>query len=146
MWQYRLIAHMSYQLLIRKIIEPSLKEMSHILKDTFDFVERTKKDLEMGTVHGVADIKSFYTNTSHDLGLKVEDLQRFTKNFIIEGMSIILKYNYFNINSNFNQQVKGTATGTHAAVVQASLTCGYLEVKLFNKLPEIFSYDFLFFY
>ena len=71
--------------------------MSHILKDTFDFVERTKKDLEMGTVHGVADIKSFYTNTSHDLGLKVEDLQRFTKNFIIEGMSIILKYNYFNI-------------------------------------------------
>ena len=61
MWQYRLIAHMSYQLLIRKIIEPSLKEMSHILKDTFDFVERTNKDSEIGIAPGVADIKKVFT-------------------------------------------------------------------------------------
>ena len=29
----------------------------------------------------------------------------------------------------------------HAAVVYATLTCAYLEDKLFNRLPEIFSYD-----
>ena len=71
---------------------------------------------------------------------KIERLQRFTKNFIIEGMSIIVKYNYFYINDNFIHQIKGTAMDTHAAVVYANLTCGFLEVKLFNELPEIFSY------
>ena len=42
-------------------MEPSLKEISHIRKDTFDFAERTEKDLETGTVLGVADIKGLYT-------------------------------------------------------------------------------------
>ena len=46
-------------ILTQKIMKPNLKEISHILKDTFDFVERTEKDLEIGTVGvGVADIKS----------------------------------------------------------------------------------------
>ena len=71
---------------------------------------------------------------------KIERLQRFTKIFIIEGMSIIVKYNYFYINDNFIHQIKGTAMDTHAAVVYANLTCEFLEVKLFNELPEIFSY------
>ena len=46
-------------------------EISHIIKDTFSFVERTEKDLEIGTVLGVAYIKSLYTNVSHDLRRKV---------------------------------------------------------------------------
>ena len=106
-------------ILIHKIMESSLKHISHILQDTFDFVERAEKKLEIGTVLGVADIKSLYTNISHELGLKaleywieklkdqLEYLQRFSKNFILEGMSIILKYNYFYINNNFIHQIKG---------------------------------------
>ena len=50
-------------------------------------------------------------------------------------MSIILKYDYFYIDGSFIRQIKGTAMDTHVAVVYANLTCGYLEVKLFNKLP-----------
>ena len=61
-------------------------------------------------------------------------------------MSIILKYNYFYINSSFIHQINRKAMGTHAAVVYANLTCGYLEVKLFNKLPEMFSYDIVEFF
>ena len=56
-------------------------------------------------------------------------------------MSIILKYNYFYINSSFIHHINRKAMGTQATVVYASLTCRYLKVKLFNKLPEIFSYD-----
>ena len=41
----------------------------------------------------------------------------------------------------FIHQVKGTAMGTHAAVVFANLTVAFLEVKLFIRLPEIFSRD-----
>ena len=107
-------------------MEPNLREISHIL---------------------VADIKSLFTNISHDLVLKaleywveklqhkIEHLQKSTKNFILEGMSIILKYDYFYIDCSFIRQIKGTAMDTHVAVVYANLTCGYLEVKLFNKLP-----------
>ena len=145
-------------ILIHKIMESSLKHISHILQDTFDFVERAEKKLKIGTVLGVADIKSLYTNISHELGLKaleywieklkdqLEYLQRFSKNFILEGMSIILKYNYFYINNNFIHQIKGTAMGTHAAVVYANLTCGYLEAQLFMKLPEIYSMEIVEFF
>ena len=51
-------------------MEPCLNEISHILKDTFDFTDRTNRCFDVGTVLGVADIKSLYTNISHDLGLK----------------------------------------------------------------------------
>ena len=54
-------------------------------------------------------------------------------------MLIILKNNYFYINGSFIHQIKGTDMGTHATVLCANLTCGYLEVKLFDKLLEIFS-------
>ena len=37
--------------------------------------------------------------------------------------------------------MKGTAMGTPFAVVYANLTVAYLEVKLFQKLPEIYSPD-----
>ena len=47
---------------IHKIMKSSLKEISHTLKDAFDFVEKTEEDLEIGTVLGVVDIKSCYTN------------------------------------------------------------------------------------
>ena len=61
-------------------------------------------------------------------------------------MSIILKYNYFDINNNFIHQIKGTAMGTHAAVVYANLTCGYLEAQLFMKLREIYSMEIVEFF
>ena len=127
---------------IHKIVEPNLRESSHTLKSTFDFAETTEKYLEIGSVLGVADIKSLYTNISYNLGLKpltywteklqhkIEHLQRFTKTLIRKGMSIILKYNYFDINGSFIHQIKGTAMVTYAVVVHGS-----------HRLPEIFSYD-----
>ena len=72
---------------------------------------------------------------------KIPILKRFSKQFIIEGMALILENNYFYINNLFIHQVKATAMGTHAAVVFAKLTVAFLEVKLFIRLPEIFSRD-----
>ena len=59
---------------------------------------------------------------------------------------IILGHNHFSTNGNFVHQIKGTALGTHAAVIYENLICGYLEITLFNKLREIFSYDIVEFF
>ena len=144
-------------MLIHDIIETRLQETSHILNNTFNFVKITEKDLEVETVLGIADIKRLYTNILHHIGLKalvywteelqkVEQLQGLTKNLILKGMLITLKYNNFYINGGFINHIKGTDMGTYAAVVYANLTCGYLEFKSFNKLPEIFSYDMIKFF
>ena len=144
-------------MLINNIIEPSLQETWHILNDTFNFVKITEKDLEIETVLGVADIKSLYTNILHHIGLKalgywieelqkVEHLQGLTKSFILKGMSITLNYINFYFNGGFINHIKGTGMGTYTAVLYANFTCGYLEFKLFNKLPEISSYDLVKFF
>ena len=47
-------------------------------------------------------------------------LSRFIKAFILEGLNIILKFNYFYINKNFFHQIKGTAKETIFAVVASN--------------------------
>ena len=42
--------------------------------------------------------------------------------------------------------MKVTATGTIAAVANANLSCGHLEVKVFNKLPHVLFYDIVEFF
>ena len=44
-------------------------------------------------------------------------LWRFNKQFILEGLSIILEFNYFCINGIYIHQIKGTAMGTKFSVV-----------------------------
>ena len=51
-----------------------------------------------------------------------------------------MRYNYFYINGSFVHQINQTAIEKHAAVVYAKLASGCLGVKLFNKLPGIFSF------
>lgn len=46
-------------ILICVSIELSLKKISQIPKDTFNFVERREKDLEIGTVLRVAGLKIY---------------------------------------------------------------------------------------
>ena len=104
------------------------------------------------------DIKSLYTNIRHDVFYKAIDywieklineiplLRRFTKAFILEGLSIILEFNYFYINDYFYHQIKGTAIGTIFAVVGSNLTVAYFEEKMFAILPQIYPKDFVDFF
>ena len=48
-------------------------------------------------------------------------LQRFTKQFVLEGLSIIIKFNYFYINKSFFHQIKGMAMETRSAAVGSNL-------------------------
>ena len=61
----------------------------------------------------VTAIEYWIEHLQNDLPL----LQRFTKQFVLGGLSIILKFNYFYINKSFFHQIKGTAMGTKFAVI-----------------------------
>ena len=92
----------------------------------------------------ICDTKSLYTNSKRKTFLKaikhwIEKLQnnialisQFSTAFILEGLSIISKDNYFDINNLFHHQIKGTTTGTIFAVVGSNLTAAYCEVLFFH--------------
>ena len=102
----------------------------------------------------LCDIKSLYTNTRRDVFHKAIDywieklineialLRRFTKAFVLEGLSIILEFNYYYINNYFYHQIKGFAMGIIFVVVGSNLTVVYSEEKMFAILPQIYPKDF----
>ena len=106
------------------ILEPSTSVILHILKDSFNFLERLDTTSTEDTFLSSCNIKSLYTNIRHDVFYKAIDywteklikkiplLSRFTKAFNLEGLSIILEFNYCYIKNYFYHQVKGTAMGT----------------------------------
>ena len=70
-------------------------------------------------------------------------LQRFTKQFVSKGLSIILKFNCFYIKKSLFHQIKETAMGTKFAVVGSNLVAAYKEIKLFALLPQVYPQDFV---
>ena len=64
---------------------------------------------------------------------------RFTVDFIVEGMSIILDDNLCHFDNKFYTQISGTFTGTTVAPTYATLAMAYLESILFEKLNEVYS-------
>ena len=70
-------------------------------------------------------------------------LQCFTKQFVLEGLSIVLKFNYFYINKSFFHQIKGFKMGLKYAVVGSSLVVVYKEIKLCALLCQVYPQDFV---
>ena len=62
----------------------------------------------------------------------------FSKEFILESISIVLKENTFHFDNKFYRQIQGTAMGTKMAPTYATLVLGYLEKKLYSEYEKIF--------
>ena len=141
--------------MIDLILKPIIAHIPHILRDSFDFIDRCQHTVPDGTLLGTADIKALYTNLSRDLvyaaieywynrySPMIPILQRFGLQFILDGIEIILRHNYFSFADEFFQQIHGFAMGTKAAVNCANLGVGYLEIKAFDQLPRYYPYDFV---
>ena len=141
--------------ILHVIMELTLSFIKHILKDSFDFIDRIDTQCTVNNILSICDTKSLYINIKHDVFYEAIEywidkfhddillLSRFTKPFILEGLNIILKFNYFYINKNFFHQIKGMAIGTIFAVVGSNLTIAYFEVKMFALLPQIYPGDFV---
>ena len=98
------------------------------------------------------DIVSLYTNISHDLGIKAINSwltkhpelihERFSKEFILESIIIILQNNNFYFNDKMHTQVRGTAMGTKFAPTYATLVLAYLEEKLYVQTEIKYGKEF----
>ena len=90
------------------------------------------------------DVESLYTNIPHEHGIEAinywldkypQEIQNiFNKEFILEGIELILKNNSFYFDGTFYRQIKGTAMGTKFAPTYATLSIAYLEVKLYERV------------
>ena len=142
-------------IMVHKILQPCLEHIPYVLKDTYDFQTKFPQSATEDTTFVTWDIKSLYTNISHQLfydavsywidklKTNIPLLARFSKEFIIEALLVILEFNYFQINRIFYRQCIGTAMGTPAAVVGSNLVVAYLEIRMFRLLPQLYPTDFV---
>ena len=84
-------------------------------------------------------VVNLYTNTPHTFGLEAlgywfgESLHtRFIKEFCLEYAKFILQNNNTKFNNEFYNQIKGTAINTIYTPTCATLSTGYLEIKLYS--------------
>ena len=99
--------------ILHVIMEATLSFVKHFLKDYFNFIDRIDAQCTINTILSTCDIKFLYTNIKHDVFHKAIEywidkfhddiplLSQFTKAFTLEGLNIILKFNYFYINKDF---------------------------------------------
>ncbi|MCG7879609.1 MAG: GIY-YIG nuclease family protein [Candidatus Thiodiazotropha endolucinida] len=130
------------------ILRPYTKHVQSNLRDTTDFLNNLPNLVPTDTILASFDIESLYSNIPHDLGIQAvrfwlekypETLNgRFSNEFILDGVRLILENNTFSFNDKYYKQVKGTAMGTKFAPVYATLTVGYLEQKLYKEIETTF--------
>ena len=142
-------------IMVHHILLPCLDHVEYILKDSYDFQRKLGSECVEGTGFVTWDIKSLYTSIRHDLFYtaiefwlekladRIPHLERFGRGFVMDALKIILEFNFFEINDKFWHQLIGTAMGTPAAVVGSNLVVGFLEVKMFRLLPQIYPRDFV---
>ena len=105
------------------------------LRDDIDFLNYLPKHFNEHALLVTFDVVSLYSNIPHDLGRKAIEFwldrhpdlihSRFSKEFILEGLSIILENNNFSFNESFFNQRKGCTMGAKVSPTYATLVLGY---------------------
>ena len=131
--------------LLEKILKPLVVNLKSYIKDEFDFVEKLPRKVSRNVYAVSCDVTSLYTSIPIELGIeaisywlgKLSSLipKRFTSEFILEAIRLVLENNFFCFNEEMWHQRVGTAMGKSFAPPYACLTMGYLEeTKLFPTL------------
>ena len=131
-----------------ELIKPLTSKLPSFCRDTAHFISKLPKEAK-NSMFVSFDVTSLYTNIDNDLGLtamefwieKYRDLidERYTTAFILNGISIVLKNNFFSFEDNFYLQISGTAMGTRLAPTYATLSMGYLEQKMYVYMRDVLS-------
>ena len=114
--------------LIVILLKPFIEKVNRYVRDDIDFLKHVPEIVPQNTLPVTYDVVSLYTNISHDLGLEAIDKcltnypelihKRFSKEFILESIKVILENNNFYFNDIMFNQVRGTTIGTKVIVKQ----------------------------
>ncbi len=128
------------------ILKPLCKHIPSYLQDTTDFLIKLPSTVSAHSSLVTYDVINLYGSTPHDLGKEAITYwlnkhpnsvnSRFSQDFIIKGISLILENNVFTFGDQYYVQTKGTAMGTKVGPIYASLVMGYLETKLYAKINQ----------
>lgn len=133
------------------LLKPLCSEVKSYVRDDLDFLrylpDKVNQDAKLVTM----DVTNLYTNITTDLGINALKYwinkypqninSRFSREFILEASSLVLKNNTFSFNGKHYLQLKRTAMGTKMAPTYATLTLGYLEEKMYEKARRQFNHQ-----
>ena len=138
--------------LIDIILQPYLKHVKSYVRDDIDFLNFIPKTVEDNVIMTSFDVTSLYSNIPHHLGKRAikywldkfpETLNiRFTPDFILQSIDIILNNKTFQFDDKNYIQTLGTAMGTKMAPVYATLTLGFLEEQLYEEIENAHNLEF----
>ena len=134
--------------LLEILLKPFCEKVSNFNRDDLDFLNHVPDTVDEDTTLVTFDAVSLYTNIPTELGIEAVKFwtekypnllhDRFPQEFAIQGLKRILENNTFNFGNHF-LQTKGTAMGTNVAPTYATVTLGYLEYRLLQKVMAGFS-------
>ena len=112
------------------ILRPLTEKVKGYVHDDIEFLSHLPKKSDFGSTFVTLDVTSLYTNISRERGIEAISYwieaypnyladDRFTKDFITDGLLLVLKNNYFQFNNTMWHQLIGTAMGTNVAVIYA---------------------------
>ena len=129
------------------LLKPFIKCVKSFVRDDILFLSFISNNVSEKAILVSFDVTSLYTNISHDLGLEAIKFwlekhpnlihKRFSKEFILEGIKVILENNNFMFDGSFYNQIRGTAMGTKFAPTYATLVLAYLEERLYTQLENV---------
>ena len=118
-------------------LQDHAKRLSSYIKDTTDFINKTK-DLEIptGSILVTMDVSALYTNIPNNEGITSIRQSLIKENSSIKHMTVILTFlrliltlNNFKFNDKHYLQTKGCAMGTKCAPTYASIFMGDFEKR-----------------
>ena len=127
------------------ILKPLTKHVKSNIKNNIELLKTSKRN----TVLVTFDVRSLYTNISHELGLRAIEYfvsyyrqiinPRFTIQFILEAASFILRKNSMTFDEVLYLQMQRTTMGTIFASTYATLSIDYHEIELCAIIGNKFS-------
>ena len=130
------------------ILKPLCGHVPSFIRDDLDFLNHLPETTDENAFLVSFDVVSLYTSIPHELGLTAIEYwidnftnsitRPFSKELIIESITIVLKENTFHFDDQLYHQIQGTAMGTKMAPTYATLVLGYLEKKLYSKFETHF--------
>ena len=92
------------------LLKPLLRNVKSYIRDTVDILNNLPEQLEDNVILATFDISSMYTNIDNDLGIEAVKYwlekdpeatpSRIPKEFIIEGLKLVLETNTFSLMGN----------------------------------------------